>query len=120
MCKGYKKINYFQLSDEDFELKEFFRTLSLSESRTMFAIKTNMVKSKMNYMSDPMFSKEMWRCEICNMQCSTEHITVCSKYKRLRTNIDWSSDKEVVKYFQSVIKLREEDDKNVRNHIYTD
>ena len=85
----------------------------------MFAIKTNMVQSKMNFMSDPRYSKEMWRCEECNKQCSTEHTTICSKYKQLRTNIDWSSDKEVVKYFQSVIKLREEDDKNVLKNIYS-
>ena len=53
MCKGLKKVDYFQLKNEDFELKEYFKTLSLKQSRTLFSIKTNMVNAKMNYMSDP-------------------------------------------------------------------
>ena len=59
MCRKYKKVDYFQLKEEDFELKDFFRTLSLSESRMIFKIKTNMVKAKMNTMSDPLFPNQL-------------------------------------------------------------
>ena len=120
MCKGLKKIDYFQLKDEEFELKEFFKKLSLKQSRTLFAIKTNMLNAKMNYMSDPRFSSEMWKCVECNQQCTTEHLKRCIKYERLRTNMDWSNDEKVIDYFQKVIKSREEVyDKTIPQLLYS-
>ena len=117
--RSIKKVDYLLLKEEKFELKDFFRNLSLAESRTMFAIKTNMVRAKMNYMSDKNYAHDMWKCNECNMQCSTEHIKVCPKYRHLRTNIDWENDGMIVKYFQQVIKLREDADNTLKNNIYS-
>ena len=47
---------------------------------------------------------------MCNCISSSEHIKWCEGYSHLRENLDPDSDEDWVKYFQQVIKIRDEAD----------
>ena len=74
MMKNLKKIDYFQLKDNNYKINEVFKTLTLSQARTHFLILTNMVRAKLNYMSDPVYSRDLYKCE-CEegLLSSTQH-----------------------------------------------
>ena len=108
MTRGLKKIDYFELQNEEFGLKDFFKTLTLSQGRTKFSILTNMIPAKMNYMSDPAFSKALYECDCKEgLLSSTRHFKFCKKFDFLRLNIDWTNDQQVIEYFQQALKLEE-------------
>ena len=105
-------MDFFDLRDEEYETKEFFSSMSLSQSRTLYAIKTNTIQAKMNEMSNPKFCEEMYRCNDCTELCSTEHIKYCSRYAYLRNGVDWSDNIQTVNYFSKILKLREAEKEN--------
>ena len=79
-----------------------------------------MINAKMNYMSDPQYANQMWKCVECDRQCTTEHFKTCKNYEDLRRNIDWSNDCMVIEYFQKVIQSREEvNDKTMSQLLYS-
>ena len=105
MCKGYTKVKYFEMKEEDFGLHESCKTLTLTESRNLFAIKYCMHKSsKLNFASDPVFSKQLYLCD-CGEISSNLHFRYCRKYEFLRIGKDLSSDKMLVRYFEDINKL---------------
>ena len=112
MCKTYRKINCNEMEEEEFQLKDFFKSLTLSRARTLFSVKVNMIRASMNYMSDPISISQGWVCKSCsdNVLCSTSHLTVCRRFQHLQ-NIDWGNDHQVANYFIKIIKIREDDEK---------
>ena len=113
MCKGYTKVNYFEMKEEDFGLHESCKTLTLIESRSLFAIKYCMNRaSKLNFASDPVFSKQLYLCE-CGEISSNLHFRYCRKYEFLRIGKDLSSDKVLVQYFHDINKLLDEMETNL-------
>ena len=112
MIKKLKKVDYFQLKNEKYELNEVLRTLTLSGARTHFLILTNMIRAKTNYMSDPVYSRELYLCDCGDgLLCSTQHYKVCRKYEKFRMNIDWTDNNQVIRYYQKILKLRENEEK---------
>ena len=116
MCKSYRKINYNEMKDEEFQLKDFFKSLTLSRARTLFSVKVNMIPAPMNYMSDPTSISQGWVCKSCNdnLLCGTSHLSVCRRFQHLQ-DIDWGNDLEVANYFNRIIKIREDDEKEDNN-----
>ena len=43
MMKSYKKIDYFDRKNEDFETKEYFKKMTFGHSRVMFGLKSEMI-----------------------------------------------------------------------------
>ena len=113
LIRPLKKVDYFTVKDKEYKLKDFFKTLTLAQARTQFLISTNMARAKINYMSDPVYSKELYLCD-CEegLICSTMHFKVCSKYEKHRQNIDWTDNVQVIQYYEKVLKLREIEEKN--------
>ena len=71
--KRYSKIDFNSISCEEYGLKPYFKTLSLSNSRMKFRIRTNSVKScRLHFPSNPQFIKEMFICPEpgCSMENS--------------------------------------------------
>ena len=115
MCEEYRKLDYFELKNENFKCKEFFKNMKLLVCRTYFSIRTNMSRhAKPNFASDPEFSKQLWKCDNSNIKqmSYTLHVRYCDSYKHLRTGKDFSDHKILIKYFQEVQKLCDEKEKN--------
>ena len=67
---------------------------------------------KMNFQSDKQFSRNLWACDNCainrdiGVRDSQTHILICPGLENLREGLDLSEDKDLVDYFQAVIKQR--------------
>ena len=111
--KPLDKLDEVLLAKEDFSLKPYFETLSLTEARIKFRIRTYMVKTvKMNFPSDPIYTRELWECNECPQIDTQSHILMtCPGYQHLRVNKNFDNDHDLVKFFQQVIDLRESVDK---------
>ena len=104
MIRNLRKVDYFDVKDDKYELKEFFKRLTLTQARTQFLISTNMIRAKLNFASDPVFSKELYLCD-CEegLISSRKHFKVCKKYEKHRRNIN---------YYVKVLKLCEDEEKS--------
>ena len=111
----YKKIDLEKFANDDHKLKPYFKSLSVIEARLRFKIASSMTPTvKMNFQSDKQFSRNLWTCENCaSTSCSDigvrdtqTHILLCPGLTNLREGFDLSKDKDLVDYFQAVIKLR--------------
>ena len=106
--KEYKKINLDELKKENFEIKPYMCKLNLQSARTKFAIRTKMTKTvKLNYKNDPSNKNKLWMCDDCSSVDSQEHILWCPAYGHLRLEKNLEDDRDLTRYFQQVLQLRD-------------
>ena len=105
--KNYKKLNYSEMKDEPFEVKQYLKTMTLTDARTMFSIKSQMTKTvQYHFRRDKGYTASMWSCVSCQKIDSINHIKVCPKYDHLRLGKDLNDDKDLVHYVQEVVAAR--------------
>ena len=113
--KPYKKINYFEMKEEEFKIKDYFKSMNLEEARMMFSLRMKTTKNiKSHFPSDKKYSAKLWKCSPdCEKIDTIEHIAFdCPKYEHLKHNKDIrNSDLDLVHFFKEVIKLREDEAK---------
>ena len=110
----YKKLSFEKLKDEAFKIKPYLSNLKLADARLRFKINCEMTPTvKMNFQSDVEYTHDMWACPGCStsgdvLGCrdTQRHIMVCPGYDSFRQDKDLSQDKDIVQYFQEVIKHR--------------
>ena len=109
MKEKYKKINYSEMSEDNFELKPYFKNLDLSWDRDKFRLRSKMTKTvKMNYPSDKGYKADLWSCWHCPSLDTQSHIMTCPAYQQFRENRNLDNDQELVKFFRQVIQLRDD------------
>ena len=105
--KKYKKLNYNEMKDEPFEVKDYLTSMTLTDARTMFSLKSKMTKTvKYHFRNDKGYAARMWSCDTCQRVDSINHIKVCPSYDHLRYEKDLKDDKDLVHYFQQVLAMR--------------
>ena len=106
--KEYKKLDLEELKQEKFQIKPYMNQLNLQAARTKFAIRTKMTKTvKLNFKNDPLNKKKLWMCDDCSSVDSQEHILWCPAYGHLRQEKNLEDDKDLTRYFQQVLQLRD-------------
>ena len=82
----------------------------MHDARLHFSLRSRMFKCKMNFLNDPKYKSDQWRCDDC-LRCvdSQSHILYCSAYQHLREGKSLKSDQDIVDYFRNVLKLRLEE-----------
>ena len=97
-----------KIKTEKFGAKGYIQDKCVEDARTQFRIRTNMIDIKMNFKSDPRNSRELWRCDGCRRTVESQpHILHCPAYKTLREGRDVNVDKDLIKYVQDVLVVRE-------------
>ena len=91
--RRYEKLEI--MKDEEDSKKEYLEQLTLSEARTLFRVRTRMVKCKMNQSGDKKNKSSLWKCGECGFIDSQAHI------------IHWNSDVDVANYFKEVLRIRD-------------
>ena len=110
--KGYSKLRNKQFEDEDLKVKDYVKTMRLRNARTNFRIRANMIKTKMNMKNDRNYANKLWKCDDCQSMDSQAHIVWCPVFAPLREGKDLKSDTDLVNYYQQVMKIREDREKN--------
>ena len=107
--KKSKKFSYFSHKDEDYKIRSYFETMNLHECRTMFGLRSMMTQTiKSHQMNNKSYANKLWQCE-CGAIDSISHVKRCKVFGNLRESLDIeNNDKDLVKYFQEVIKIRNE------------
>ena len=114
MMKSYKKIDAEDYTNESCKIHPYLKALNSKDARMRFKLRAKMTPTvKMNLMSDPAFSENLWTCDGCpevnildRRRDTQSHILTCEGYSDLRINKDLDSDKGLVDYFDAVIKRR--------------
>ena len=98
-----------EFSNEEFELKSYFKTLSLKDARHIFKFRSKMTQYiKRNYSNDKGYRQSLWQCPSCNISIDTQsHIMWCESYKELRENLNFDDNKDLANYIGKVLKIRE-------------
>ena len=105
----FSKLKDSKLVAENFGMQDYLKEMNLVDARTNFRLRCSITNSvKMNQKSNPEYAKQLWLCDECGNIDSQSHIMWCPSYATLREGLDVNSDVDVVHYFQSVLKLREE------------
>ena len=112
--KGSKKLPVDQLKTEPFSMKSYLSELNMEDARLRFKINSGMTPTvKMNFQSDPEYTRDMWRCSGCLAEGNPMgnrdtqlHVMVCPGYEEYRQDKNLSKDKDIVEYFKQVIDHR--------------
>ena len=103
--KNYSKLKNKEITD--YQRQPYLSEKKVVEARTMFRINSGLFPCKVNYQSDPKYSKDLWFCDSCERQIdSMSHVTICPAYKSLREGKNIESDKDLVKYMTAVMQIR--------------
>ena len=102
------KLKDGPFKDENFEIKDYINQMNLTNARTNFRRRSNMLNCQMNQRNNPVYAKNLWKCDACQNLDTQSHLMWCPAYATLsREGLDIDCDKDVVQYFQKVFKIRE-------------
>ena len=96
------------MESEKLETKKYVKEMKLRDARTNFRIRSNMLNVKMNRKNDVKYANDLWKCDDCQSMDSQAHIVWCPAYAALREGKDLKCDTDLVKYYQQVMKIRED------------
>ena len=103
-----KKLKNGPMKEESFQTKPYLREYKLDDSRTLFKYRSKMLDFKFNYKNNPSHTKDLWNCDSCQSAIeSQDHILWCPAYVKLREGKSLESNEDLVQYFTSVMKIRE-------------
>ena len=107
--KKLKKFDYSSHKEEEYEVKDYFKTMTLPECRTMFGLRSLMTPTiKSHQMNNQTYAKKLWKCD-CGETDSISHVKRCVNFQHLRESLDIvNNEKHLVRYFQEVIQIRNE------------
>ena len=78
MKSSYKKLDHNKFATEKFELKPYLLNLQTDDARQKFRLRSFMTKTvKMNFPSDIVFKKQLWKCSHCPNIDTQSHIRHC-------------------------------------------
>ena len=97
------------LVTESFSLKSYFNEKSLTKTREIFRIRTNMNELKGNFKNDTKNKHAGVMCVACGTEEEVNtHVMVCSHYEDLRQGLNFSKNEDLVRFFRGVKDRRED------------
>ena len=104
--ENYSKLKYLNTETETLKQQEYISNLSLKDARTKFRIRSHMINTKYNRKSDKAYAADLWRCDQCRSVDTQSHILWCPAFAPLREGKSLEDDKDLVCYFQEVMRIR--------------
>ena len=96
---------------EDYEVKPYLYSMNVEQARTKYRQRYYMLKyCKVNYLNDPVFKKELYKCRFCPAISSQSHLMVCPRYDDLRRFRDLDDEDDVIDYLVEVMRLNNDED----------
>ena len=117
----YKKINYEEVSKEEFGMRDYLKNLTYEDSLLAFRIRGKVVKNiRTHFKNEEENEKELWSCwePKCTALDTINHVKdQCVHYDTLKTDLDLQKDEDVVKFFRRVLEKREKgiEDRKLHN-----
>ena len=103
-----KKLKDGPMKNETFGTKDYLKSMDLTEARLKFKFRSKMLDVKMNYSHDPVFSKDLWKCDSCERSIDTQnHILWCPAYSEIREGKSLNNDEDLISYLKKVMNVRD-------------
>ena len=103
------KTKILDLVGDNCLLKQYFKEKSLSATREMFRIRTNMNELKGNFKHSKKNLKTGVLCVACGLEEEVNsHVLDCPMYVDLKQGKDFSENRDLVTFFREVMARREE------------
>ena len=101
-----------KLKSEEYEEKDYFKTMSDSSGRTMFSARSFMLSTiQWNFKGNPRYRANNYLCK-CGDRDTQSSLLNCTSYKHLRDGLNvLHSDSDLVKYYQLVIEERRKEER---------
>ena len=121
LMRGLKKIDYNECSNEKFEMKQYFKTLNVSECRLRFKIKYFLTPTvSWNFKNDKVFKAQNYLCQDCLSDDvmndsrprgsinSQEHLMYeCPANLDLKRGKSLDKTEDLVSFFKDLIERRQ-------------
>ena len=79
--------------------------MKLNDAKIRFQLDTRMFPIlKNDFSSDPKFTEDQWKCEMCLRIDTINHIKLCPGYEDLRVGMNLNKDEDLEKYFKAVLE----------------
>ena len=109
-----KKVKIENYENGDFKIKEYFKSLNLHSSRTIFRKNSFMLKTvRSNFKSDKRYKAEDYQCPDClaldppvSHQDTQEALATCQGNSDLRQGLELGNLKQEATYYQAIIARR--------------
>ena len=89
MNEKYSKLRNSKLMSEEFAMKDYIKTMNLTDARTNFRIRCSLLNQvKMNQRSQPTYADQLWACNKCGCVYTQSNIMRCPIYATLREGLD--------------------------------
>ena len=106
--KDLDKLVNIKLCEEQFQAKEYLKTMKIENARTKFKLRTHMLNVKFNYKHMAQNEKSLWQCDSCQTAIDTQsHIMWCPSYSELKEGKNINNDNDLIEYIKSVMKIRD-------------
>ena len=115
--KGYKKLDYNELSKENFERKKYFFEQNIDDVRIMFKIKSEVLPTIRKNFSRK-YKRQTLICPSCRnisspKEDTQKHLMLeCPTFASYRLEKDLSKDTDLIDFFKSVIAHRIENNES--------
>ena len=97
-----------ELVTESFQIKSYFKDKSLSRTRELFRIRTNMNELKGNFKGNTKNVTGGSMCVACGLEDEVNsHVMKCEEYSDLRRDKDLRDNMDLVNYFREVMRRRD-------------
>ena len=98
-----------RISCDQWGMKEYVRTGNLYSVRSTWEARAYMLRVAGNYSHHSRYLATGWLCQACQLQVreDQDHLADCSGYKDLREGKNMEDDKELVEFYQAVMRRRE-------------
>ena len=112
LAKGQKKVDFYSIACEEFELKDYFNNLNLINSRTKYRERSSCIQTCRSQASSDMANMlASHRCYGCMSQDVISHWWSCPSYSHLTKNRSILSDADVCGFYRDVIQLRQQQER---------
>ena len=95
------------VNDDCRKMADYMRTMSLTDARMSFRLKSKMIDLKAYYKGKKNYKADGYKCSQCNVGVETiTHCLTCPGYEEERENKDLTDQGDLVKFFIKVMKKR--------------
>ena len=111
--QSYSKLEYSKFVNEEYGLKGYIKNMKICDARTYFAMRCRMLRTvQINFKHKPEYIATQHKC-ICGEDDHQVHLTSCMSYAHLWEGLDLKeSDNDFVRYYQLIIREREQVEDN--------
>ena len=108
--KDYKKLNFDEIICEPYGIKNYLKTMTVTQARVYFSARTQMLRTvQYNFRNNPEYRSNEYKC-LCGEEDRQSHLQYCTVYGHCTDGLDLAVPADIVTFYQRVISEREQEE----------